>query len=968
MSTGEDPFGTAELRRRVLDAWVASPARFREDANAEDDLVRGGYRDRVVVELAQNAADAAARARVPGRLVLRLADGVLTASNTGSPLDAAGVESLSTLRASSKRDVAAHAAVGRFGVGFAAVLAVTDAPEIASTTGAVRWDADLARADVAALVPLADEAGRRAGQLPVLRLPRPSSALPDDGFTTTVRLPLRDAAAVELAGRLLTDVDDALLLALPTLESIEVDVDGARRVVADAGRWRVVRRAGELDPALLADRPVEERARPWWNLAWALPLAGQPVPDVLHAPTPTDEPLDLPALLFGSFPLDPTRRHVAPGPLTAFLVGEAAVAYAELAREVDEPLSLLPGPVPVGRLDGALREALTTTLQDTPLLHTTEGGRTAPRGATSVVGAGRAVCALLAEAVGPLVDDDPALDRLSGRRLRLSEAVEQLGHLDRPPSWWLGFYAALDVAEVRDPEVLGVLPVPLADGRLVHGPRRVLLPEAGLGVDPDALRLLGVRVAHPAAVHPLLRRAGAADAGPRTVLDVPEVRGAVEAAWDDPDPTAVAEAVLSLVAAAHLRPGELPWLATLPLPDRDGEPAQADELVRPGSPLAALADPDAVGVVAGDLAERWAPDTLAAVGVLDHFTVTELEDVVLDLESVDEQLAGWASWVLATVRGSRVPPTARSVPVVPELDVVADDRWPDALRALSSDPDVREAVVDPVRLDLGDGRSATVPSYGSWLLRDRALLAGRRTTTWSLPADDVAGGLYDALDPRLVAGVDPEVLVAAGVRRSLADVLTEPGGADEVLRRLADSDRTVPASALHALWPVLARLDVDDVTPPERVRLAPDVVVDAGEVVVVDRPEHLQVLGEREALVVPLRVADRIAEVLDLDLSSGVVRAPRLEDGTEQPVPAVLTGLVPDLPATWWEHDDLTAGGRPVSWWRDERGAVHAATLDGLARGLAAAAGRWESRLLLAEALETPVRVAELVAEARLEG
>ena len=44
----------------------ASPARFREDANAEEDYALGGYRDRVVVELAQNAADAAARAGVPG--------------------------------------------------------------------------------------------------------------------------------------------------------------------------------------------------------------------------------------------------------------------------------------------------------------------------------------------------------------------------------------------------------------------------------------------------------------------------------------------------------------------------------------------------------------------------------------------------------------------------------------------------------------------------------------------------------------------------------------------------------------------------------------------------------------------------------------------------------------------------------------------------------------------------------------
>src|SRR3954470_23166438 len=111
-----DPFDTAGMRRRVLDAWAASPARFREDANAEEDLVRGGYRDRVLVELAANAADAATAAGVPGRLRFELTDEALIASNAGAPLDAAGVEALSTLRASSKRDAAD--AVGRYGVGF----------------------------------------------------------------------------------------------------------------------------------------------------------------------------------------------------------------------------------------------------------------------------------------------------------------------------------------------------------------------------------------------------------------------------------------------------------------------------------------------------------------------------------------------------------------------------------------------------------------------------------------------------------------------------------------------------------------------------------------------------------------------------------------------------------------------------------------------------------------------------------
>ena len=49
-----DPFGTAALRASVLAAWGDSPTRFREDANAEEDLRLGGYADTWFVELAQN--------------------------------------------------------------------------------------------------------------------------------------------------------------------------------------------------------------------------------------------------------------------------------------------------------------------------------------------------------------------------------------------------------------------------------------------------------------------------------------------------------------------------------------------------------------------------------------------------------------------------------------------------------------------------------------------------------------------------------------------------------------------------------------------------------------------------------------------------------------------------------------------------------------------------------------------------
>ncbi|WP_372506671.1 sacsin N-terminal ATP-binding-like domain-containing protein [Actinomadura madurae] len=162
-----DAFGARALRERVVRAWGESPARFREDANAEEDHALGGYRDRLVIELAQNAADAALRAGVPGHLRLTLrttSQGtVLTAANTGAPLDAAGVEALSTLRASAKRDETGTA--GRFGVGFAAVVAVTDAPAIASTMpsgpgrAGVEWSLPRARELVEAVPGLARRAG-----------------------------------------------------------------------------------------------------------------------------------------------------------------------------------------------------------------------------------------------------------------------------------------------------------------------------------------------------------------------------------------------------------------------------------------------------------------------------------------------------------------------------------------------------------------------------------------------------------------------------------------------------------------------------------------------------------------------------------------------------------------------------------------------------------------------------------------
>ncbi|MFB8239358.1 sacsin N-terminal ATP-binding-like domain-containing protein [Kitasatospora purpeofusca] len=1099
-----DPFGSAELRRRVLDAWAASPARFREDANAEEELALGGYRDRLVVELAQNAADAAVRAgRGPGRLRLTLADGVLAAANTGAPLDAAAVESLSTLRASSKRGDR-DSTVGRFGVGFAAVLAVTDEPAVLGAAGGVRWSLGEARSLAEAQPVLDEELRRRDGHVPLLRLPFAAEGPAPDGYDTVVVLPLRDAAAEDLTRRLLAGIDDALLLTLPGLAEVVVETsDGTRTLTRSAAGprpdaalpapaggvagaeisevtitddadgqlrrtvWQTVGAAGPLDVELLADRPTEERARPHWTVTWAVPVSagGDPqrpaIAPVLHAPTPSDEPLDLPALLIASYPLDSTRRHVAPGALADFLTERAADAYAELLRARGGDLGslgLVPGPLGRGALDNALRAAVLSRLPGTPFLPhpaPVEEGTPAlrPRDATLLEGADGSVVEALAPIFPGLLpaglERRTELRVLNVRRVPLAEVVDQLGGLDREPAWWRNLYAALGGA---DPEALGALPVPLADGRTVTGPRRVLLPsdDADWAAFPgypealaDALAVLDLRLAHPEASHPLLAKLGAGAATPAGVLDTPEVRAAVlrsyELAEDDPDAAGdLAEAVLALVRAAAPAPGEHPWLARLALLDDEGEPARAGELLLPDSPFAALAREDDAAWVDDELLERWGPEVLAQVGVLAEFVLVRAEDVVLDpddLERLDptapadraagghptglideapDGLADWAEDALEALHADDgdavgVPPVAAELLAVRDLDLVDDDAWPQALATLARPP-YRDAVVTPVRTLLPDGSYTDLPPYTAWWLRDHPVLDGREPAGLrAAGADPLLRGLYDEARTAL----DEQFLHALGVRTTLAALLAEPHGPDEVLDRLTDPDAEIGHRQLHGIHSALARVGTDRIEALDVVRAVPPmdratgrrpdrtVVVDATEAVVADAPDLVELLHDHPLLPVAPALAADLAERLHVSLASEVAGGRVLSEGALHRVPAVVRELLPGCPVAYEEHEELLVVGpdgeeAAVDWrWdgaadtpeapydpesaeeadEDDEfelppvpGLLHAATPEGLAAGLAWSVGQWHRRFEVLAALSEPDRAYELSAARDFEG
>lgn len=1031
-SAGADPFGTVRLRRGVLDAWATSPARFREDANAEEDLVLGGYRDRLVVELAQNAADAAARAGVPGRLRLTLRDGVLVAANTGAPLDASGVESLSTLRASAKRDTAASdlPSVGRFGVGFAAVLAVTDEPAVIGRHGGVRWSLAEARGlaeETARHSPgLGDEIRRRDGHVPLLRLPFAAEGTAPDPYDTVVILPLRDAAAADLAERLLHAVDDALLLALPGLQEVVVEVgdaaartlrrrtEGALTVVEDSARgtsrWRTAAAHGPLTPDLLADRPVEERLRPHWSLTWAVPVDADGGPlaprtsPVLHAPTPSDEPLGVPALLIASFPLDTTRRHTAPGPLTDFLAQRAADAYAGLLAEwrpVTEALiGLVPGPLGKGELDGTLRQAILERLPRTsflpPAAERTEGQDAEdlpvslrPRDAEVVEGAGAETVRVLAEVLPTLLpaglERRAELRTLGVARVPLTDAVDRLAGLEKEPDWWRRLYDSL--AGV-DPDRLSGLPVPLADGRTTIGPRQVLLPtaEAAALADPDVLARLGLKVAHPDAAHPILEKLGALPATPRAVLTTPQVRAAVAAsldedggAWDEDtlDAEELADTVLALVRDAGLEPGDEPWLGALALADEDGELAPAGELLFPGGPFAQVVREGELPAVDAELAARWGEEPLAACGVLVDFALVRATDVVLDPDELEpregdfpepddpgllDAVDVWCEDVLDRFPDTPVPPVATEIVAVRDLDLVDDEQWPQAL-ALLARPPLRDALTQPVRILLPDGTHEVVRPYTAWWLRGHPVLGGRRPAGLrAAGSDPLLRGLYEEAD---ATGFDDEqVLRALGVRTSVAALLDEPGGAAELLDRLADPERPVAAAQLHALYGALAELDPERVTLPDEVRAVVDgrvEVVDAADAVVCDSPDLLPFTSGVPLLPVRPALAAELADLFQVRRLSESVTGSVDSEGTEHDVPeAVGVLLGPRTPVTYVEHEELVVDGTELDWRLTHDGVLHAATLEGVAAGLAWAAGQWPRRFEVAALLEDPSRTEEL--------
>ncbi|GHJ18181.1 hypothetical protein TPA0908_61760 [Micromonospora sp. AKA38] len=149
---------------RALGSYRMNPNLISEHANHEESIRVGGYANRTLLELVQNAADA--MSGVPGNsdgrveIVLDTENRALYCANTGRPFSKNGITAITHAHLSGKRGDE----IGRFGLGFKSVLAVSDTPQVFSRSVSFEFNSPKARAELVRI-------GSTARRYPSLRTP-----------------------------------------------------------------------------------------------------------------------------------------------------------------------------------------------------------------------------------------------------------------------------------------------------------------------------------------------------------------------------------------------------------------------------------------------------------------------------------------------------------------------------------------------------------------------------------------------------------------------------------------------------------------------------------------------------------------------------------------------------------------------------------------------------------------------------
>lgn len=393
-------------RRARQEAYRHAPHDLEEHLGIEASIAQGGYATRQIHELIQNGADAVFRqGEQHGWLEVCLSPTHLYVANTGAALDGQGLRTLLQAHVSRKRT----GEIGRFGVGFKAVLKVTDRPQIFSRSLCVGFDAQRAQRALDDALPelkiTRSPALRMAWELDPWEQDDPILAELLSWATTVVRLPLKDEQAAHALSRELMAFDSAFLLFTPTSLALTFrDLSRPQAPVTrqihkrhepiDLGqgwlltdgeqtrRWSVLSTRFELNDERAILDAGERHARGEYELHWALPWGEEVEQGRFWVFSPLEELLSIPGILNAPWKVSDDRRHILPGAFNEALITQAAgfilTQYERMGQRAQDPGAAL-GFMPAGQVGGwadtRITEALNKALETAPLFPDVHGQR-----------------------------------------------------------------------------------------------------------------------------------------------------------------------------------------------------------------------------------------------------------------------------------------------------------------------------------------------------------------------------------------------------------------------------------------------------------------------------------------------------------------------------------------------------------------------------------------------------------------
>lgn len=394
----------AEQTEACLAVYREDRTRIEQDANNELRIAEGGYRNRQLYELLQNAVDAAQDGG--GRLEVRLTADTLYVANDGAPFDEPGVKAVMASDLSPKNDER----IGRFGIGFKSVLAVTAEPRVFSRTVSFAFDGEWSVDRIVG-------AGFTASRYPTMRLARavdPVAAGASDPVldelmawaSTVVVLPLRDRRS-DLAADIRAFPREFLLFSPHIRTARLVDTQGAGGVATDRTitredlggegaviaegsarqHWRVLRATWQptvearRDAGRLADRDTVE-------LVWAVPRGTSHRLGLFWAYFPTEAVTTLSGIVNAPWRLSDDRLSPLPGAFNDTLLTKVLPRLvADSTTVVHDPerpgeiLDIYParGDEPRSRADRIINGPIYEELQKRPSLADCTGQLRVPR-------------------------------------------------------------------------------------------------------------------------------------------------------------------------------------------------------------------------------------------------------------------------------------------------------------------------------------------------------------------------------------------------------------------------------------------------------------------------------------------------------------------------------------------------------------------------------------------------------------